>query len=76
MNSQVYVGLAATSHDNTALSAASYDRIAVELPGSVGFLASTSSVSAPTDGGGVGVPAGVRLKRGAGAGWVTPPSST
>ena len=45
MNSQVYLGLAATNRDNTALSAASYEQVAVELPGSVGFLAGASSVS-------------------------------
>ncbi len=45
MNPQVYVGLAATSRNNSALSAASYDHVAVELPGSVSFPAGTSSVS-------------------------------
>ena len=45
MNSQVYLGLAATNRDNSGLSAATYAQVAVEPPGSVGFLASASSVS-------------------------------
>ena len=45
MNGSVYYGLAATSHNSTALSSGVYQNISLILPGQLGFAATTSSVS-------------------------------